>query len=70
MLPAGIAILLRFEPIRMLLPVLGGGVVSIFALTALQRDDFSHGPLPYSMMSATASLRAQRSKAPADTATR
>jgi hypothetical protein len=38
----------------MLFPVLRGGVVSIFTFAALQRDDFSHDRLPYSMISVTA----------------
>jgi hypothetical protein len=53
-LPASVAILLRFEPVRMFLPVLRGRVVAIFAFAALQCNDFSHGPLPYSMISVTA----------------
>jgi hypothetical protein len=35
MLPACVAELLRLEPVRMLFPVLGGGVVSVFAIAAL-----------------------------------
>jgi hypothetical protein len=35
MLPARIAELLRFEPVLVLLPVLGGGVVPVFAVVAL-----------------------------------
>jgi hypothetical protein len=34
-LPARVAELLFFHPVRMLLPVLGGGVVSILAVVAL-----------------------------------
>jgi hypothetical protein len=35
MLPARIAELLRLQAIRMLFPVLGGGVVPVFAIVAL-----------------------------------
>jgi hypothetical protein len=42
MFPAGIAKLASLQPIRMLLPVLRGRVVSVLALVALQRDDFAH----------------------------
>jgi len=52
MFPARIAKLLCLQPVGVLLPVLGGGVVSVFAIVALQCDDFSHGR--YSMISATA----------------
>jgi hypothetical protein len=44
-LPARVAKFLRFQPVRMLLTVLGGCVVPVFAIVALQCDDFSHGPL-------------------------
>ncbi|HXQ27482.1 MAG TPA: hypothetical protein VN822_13835, partial [Candidatus Acidoferrales bacterium] len=44
-LPTRIAELLRLETVRMLLLVLGGGVVPVFAIVALQCDDFSHGRL-------------------------
>src|SRR5579872_2576488 len=44
-LPARIAKLRRLEPLLMLFAVLHGRVVSVFALTALQCDDFAHGPL-------------------------
>src|SRR5258708_12585727 len=43
-LAARIAKLLRFHPVGMLLPILGGRVIPVFAIVALQRDDFSHRP--------------------------
>jgi hypothetical protein len=42
-LAARIAKLLRFHPVGMFLPILGGRVIPVFAIVALQRDDFSHG---------------------------
>jgi uncharacterized sodium:solute symporter family permease YidK len=42
-LPARIAKFLRLHAIRMLLLVLGSRVVPVFALVALQCDDFAHG---------------------------
>jgi hypothetical protein len=39
---AGVAELLRFHPFRMLLFVLGGGVVAVFAISALQGDNVAH----------------------------
>jgi hypothetical protein len=37
----------------MLLPILGGGVIPVFAIVALQRNDFAHmsltSPLPNSI---------------------
>jgi hypothetical protein len=44
-LPARVAEFLCFQPVGVLLPVLGGRVVPVFAIVALQRDDFSHGLL-------------------------
>jgi hypothetical protein len=41
-LAARIAKLLRLHPVGVLLPILGGRVVPVFAIVALQRDDFSH----------------------------
>lgn len=41
-LPARIAKLRRLKPFRVLLPVLHGRVVSVFALATLQCDDFAH----------------------------
>jgi hypothetical protein len=35
MFPARVAKLLRFEPVLMLLPVLGGCVIPVFAIVAL-----------------------------------
>jgi hypothetical protein len=29
----------------MLLPILGGGVIPVFAIVALQRNDFAHHPI-------------------------
>jgi hypothetical protein len=46
MLPAGIAEFPNLRSVRMLLAVLGRCVVAVLALTALQRDDFSHLPIP------------------------
>jgi hypothetical protein len=46
-LPAPAAELLQLQPFRHRLPVLGGRIVPLFAITALQRNDLSgHGPLP------------------------
>src|SRR6185437_7800499 len=42
MLPARIAELLRLQPVAVLLLVLGGRVVSVFTVVALQCDDFAH----------------------------
>jgi hypothetical protein len=42
LLAARIAKLLRFQAFRMLLFVLRRCVVAVFAIAALQRDDFSH----------------------------
>jgi hypothetical protein len=42
MFPARIAELLRFEPVLVLFPVLRGCVVPVFAIAALQCDDFAH----------------------------
>jgi hypothetical protein len=41
-LAARIAKLLRLHPVGMLLPILGGGVIPVFAIVALQRNDFAH----------------------------
>jgi hypothetical protein len=41
MLPATAAELLQFQPVRRRLPVLGLRIIPLFALTALQRNDFS-----------------------------
>jgi hypothetical protein len=41
-LAARIAELLGFHAIGMLLPILGRRVVPVFAIVALQRNDFSH----------------------------
>jgi hypothetical protein len=41
-LAARLAKFLRFQPVGMLLPILGGRVVPVFAIVALQRDDFAH----------------------------
>jgi hypothetical protein len=49
-LAARLAKFLRFQPVGMLLPILGGGVVPVFAIVALQRYDFAHmtlSDLPY-----------------------
>jgi hypothetical protein len=44
-LPARVAELLRLQTVRMLLLVLGRRVVPVFAIVALQCDDFAHGRL-------------------------
>jgi hypothetical protein len=41
-LAACIAEFLRFHAVGMLLPILGGRVIPVFAIVALQCDDFSH----------------------------
>src|ERR1700730_3152181 len=46
--PARVAELLRFHPLGMLLLVLGGRVVAVFAIAALQGDDFAHELIPFS----------------------
>jgi hypothetical protein len=46
-LAARIAKLLRLDTVRMLLLVLRRRVVAIFAIGALQRDDFSHDLNPF-----------------------
>jgi hypothetical protein len=40
--PAGVAELLRFHAFGMLFLVLGRGVIAIFAIPALQRNNVSH----------------------------
>ena len=40
MLPATVAKLLKLQPLRHGLPVLGGRIIPFLALTALQRNDF------------------------------
>jgi hypothetical protein len=45
-LPARIAELRRLKPLRMLAAILGRRVVPVFAIVALQCDDFSHRVLP------------------------
>jgi hypothetical protein len=42
MLPARVTKLLRLHPVRMLLFILGGRIVAVLALAALQCDDFAH----------------------------
>jgi hypothetical protein len=44
-LAARFAKFLRFQPVGMLLPILGGGIVPVFAIIALQRYDFAHKTL-------------------------
>ncbi len=41
MLAAAVAEFFQLQPLRHSLPILGGGIISFFALTALQRNDFS-----------------------------
>ena len=45
MLAARVAEFVRFQPVLMLLPVLGGRVVPVFTFGALQCDNFAHGLL-------------------------
>jgi hypothetical protein len=42
LLPAGIAKLLGLHPVGMLFPVFRGRVIPVFAIIALQCDDFAH----------------------------
>jgi hypothetical protein len=42
MLAACIAKLFGLHPVGMLLPILGGRVIPVLAIVALQRDDFAH----------------------------
>ena len=48
--PARIAELLRFEPVLVFFPVLRGGVIAIFAITTLQRNDFPHELIPFPIL--------------------
>jgi hypothetical protein len=41
-LAARFAKFLRFHPVGMLLPILGGRIIPVFAIVALQRYDFAH----------------------------
>jgi hypothetical protein len=41
-LAAGLAKFLRFQAVGMLLAILGGRVIPVFAIVALQRNDFAH----------------------------
>jgi hypothetical protein len=43
--PARVAEFLRFEPVLVLFPVLGGCIVPVFAIVALQCDNFAHNRL-------------------------
>ena len=52
-LPARIAKLFCLYTVGMLLLVLRGRVVAIFAIGALQRDDFSHELNPFSISRAS-----------------
>jgi hypothetical protein len=45
---ARVAELLRFHPLGVLLLVLRRCVVAIFAIAALQRNDFAHDLIPFS----------------------
>jgi uncharacterized protein involved in response to NO len=46
MLAARVAKFLSLQAIGMLLPILGGRVIPIFAIVALQRNYFSHSSFP------------------------
>jgi hypothetical protein len=48
LLAARIAELLRFHPLGMLLLVFRRRVVAVFAIAALQRNDFAHNLIPFS----------------------
>ena len=49
MLPATTTKLLQLDPVRSRLPVLGRRIIALFAITALQRNNFSgHCSLPVS----------------------
>jgi hypothetical protein len=41
MLTAAVAEFLEFQPLRRRLPVLGGRIIALFAITALQCNNFS-----------------------------
>ena len=41
MLPATLAEFLHLQPVRSGLPILGGRIVPLFAITALHRNNFS-----------------------------
>jgi hypothetical protein len=41
-LAACVAKFLRLQPVGMFLPILGGRVIPVLAIVALQRDDFAH----------------------------
>src|SRR5271167_2404684 len=41
MLPATLTEFLQFQPVRSSLPILGGRIVPLFAITALHRNNFS-----------------------------
>ena len=47
LLAAGVAKLLGLQPLGVLLLVLGGGVITILAVTTLQRNDFPHFSNPF-----------------------
>jgi hypothetical protein len=49
LLSARVAKLLRFHPLGMLLFVLRCRVIAVFAIPALQRDDFSHFSKPFQL---------------------
>jgi hypothetical protein len=49
LLPARIAKLLRFHPLGVLLLVLRRRVIAVFAIPALQRNDFSHFSKPFQL---------------------
>jgi hypothetical protein len=58
MLAATAAELLQLQPFRHRLPVLGGRIIPLFAITALHRNNFSgHFSLPTAHVAADAFVR-------------
>jgi hypothetical protein len=53
LLAAGIAKLLRFQPFRVLLFVFRRCIVAVFAIPALQRNDFAHHSEPFQQLKLT-----------------
>jgi hypothetical protein len=57
-LAATAAEFLEFQALRRRLPVLGGRIIALFAITALQRNNFSgHRSLPIAHVAADAFVR-------------
>jgi hypothetical protein len=49
-LAARTAKLFGLEAVRMLFLIFGGGVIAIFAITTLQRNDFPHELIPFPIL--------------------